>query len=213
MKLKSTLTFLTCSAIAAFALLAPNVCEAVTIKAVSGKITASTNNKGYVLLKWNSIKGATKYGILRSTSPSLSTSNLKKMKFLKTFSKSTRQYKDTSAKLGYVYYYWYGALVGSKLYYCPAGATGRRAMDADFDIKQYSDGKNWLKLLVNGKAITKVDVKYTVSASGDWSFKKSTKSDGRVGYFNFKKMSGGSGRLKVTIGKTFVQSAEETFSW
>ena len=212
MKLKSTLTFLTCSAIAAFALLAPNVAGAVTIKSVSGKISASTNNKGYILLKWNSINGATKYGILRSTSSSLSTSKLKKMKFLKTFSKSTRQYKDTSAKLGYKYYYWYGAIVGSKLYYCSAGAAGRRAMDADFSIKNYN-GKNWLKLMVNGKAITKAGVNYTVSASGDWSFKKSEKSDGRVGYFDFKKKSGGSGRLKVKIGKTFVQSVDKTFKW
>lgn len=203
---------LTCLAIAAFALLAPNVCEAVSIKAVNGKITASTNNKGYVLLKWNSIKGATKYGILRSTSSSLNTSNLKKMKFLKTFSKSTRQYKDTSAKLGYKYYYWYGALVGSKLYYCPISANGRRAMDAGVNIK-YSDGKNWLKLTVNGKAITKAGVNYTVSASGDWSFVKSEKSDGRVGYFNFKKKSGGVGTIKVKIGKTFVQNFNKTFNW
>ena len=85
-------------------------------------------------------------------------------------------------------------------------------MDADFSIKNYN-GKNWLKLMVNGKAITKAGVNYTVSASGDWSFKKSEKSDGRVGYFDFKKKSGGSGRLKVKIGKTFVQSVDKTFKW
>lgn len=213
MKLKSTLTFLTCSAIAAFALLAPNVCEAVSIKAVSGNISASTGNKGYVLVKWGAIKGATKYGILRSTSASLSTSKLKKMKFLKTFSKSTRSYKDKSAKLGYKYYYWYGALVGGTLYYCPMPATGRRAMDAACSIKKYSDGKNWLKLTVNGQAVTKAGVKYTASASGDWSFVKSEKSDGRVGYFNFKKKSGGRGTIKVKIGKTFVQNFSKTFNW
>ena len=202
---------LTCFAITSFALLTPNECGAVTIQAVSGKITASTDKTGYVLVKWNSIKGAKKYGILRSTSSSLSPSKLKKMKF--KISKSKRSYKDTSTKLGYVYYYWCGALVGNKLCYYPACATGHRAMAAEFGIKKYSDGKNWLKLTVNGKAITKVDVKYTVDASGDWSFKKSTKSDGRVGYFNFKKKSGGSGRLKVKIGKTFVQSVDETFPW
>ena len=216
MRLKSTLTFLTCSAIAAFALLAPNVCEAanVSVKVVSGKkITSSTNKKGYVLLKWNAISGATKYGILRSTSTSLNMSNLKKMKFLKTFSKSTRSYKDKSAKLGYKYYYWYGALVGGTLYYCPMPATGRRAMDAACSIKKYSDGKNWLKLTVNGQAVTKAGVKYTASASGDWSFVKSEKSDGRVGYFNFKKKSGGRGTIKVKIGKTFVQNFSKTFNW
>ena len=62
MKAKSTFTFLAGLAMAAFATLAPNVCEAVTIKSVSGKITASGNKSGYVLLKWNAIKGATKSG-------------------------------------------------------------------------------------------------------------------------------------------------------
>ena len=204
---------MTCAALAAFSMLLPSMCEAVTIKAVSGKITASGNKSGYVLLKWNAIKGATKYGILRSTSTSLNVSNLKKMKFLKTFGKSTRSYKDTSAKLGYKYYYWYGAIVGGKLYYSPVPAYGKRKMDTGVDLKKYSDGKNWLKLTVNGKAITEFSVKYSVSASGDWSFVKSKKSDGRVGYFNFKKKKKGNGTIKIKIGSTYSHSFSKSFSW
>ena len=99
-KTRSTHTFLAGLAAAAFAVLSPSACEAVSISVASGRISASSK-KGYVLLRWNAISGATKYGILRSTSATLNLSNLRKMKFLKTFGKSTRSYKDTSAKLGY----------------------------------------------------------------------------------------------------------------
>lgn len=198
---------------AAFAAFAPSACEAVTIKAVNGKISATTNKKGYVLVKWNAISGAQRYGIIRSTSRSLSLSKLKQMKFLKVFGKSTRSYKDTGAKLGYQYYYWYGALAGSKVYYYPAYASGRRMMEVTYNIKKYSDGKNWLKLTVNGKAITKVGVKYTVNVTGDWSFVKSEKSDGRVGYFKFKKSKGGRGSITVKVGSTSYASASEKFNW
>ena len=198
---------------AAFAAFAPSACEAVTIKAVNGKISASTNKKGYVLVKWNAISGAQRYGIIRSTSRSLSLSKLKQMKFLKTFGKSTRSYKDTGAKLGYQYYYWYGALAGSTLYYCPVLATGKRKMVVDINIHKYSDGKNWLKLKVNGKAVTKAGVKYTVKTTGDWSFVKSAKSDGRVGYFNFKKKKDGSGKISIKVGSTSYASGTNSFSW
>ena len=211
--MKSKASLVTCAALAAFTLLLPSMCEAITLKAASGKITASGNNKNYILVKWSSIKGATKYGIIRSTSPSLNTANLKKLKFFKTFGKSTRSYKDTSAKLGYKYYYWYGALAGNTLYYCPVLATGKRKMVVDINIHKYSDGKNWLKLKVNGKAVTKAGVKYKVTATGDWSFVKSAKSDGRVGYFNFKKKKDGSGKISIKVGSTSYASGTNSFSW
>ena len=72
--MKSKASLVTCAALAAFSLLMPGMCEAVSIKAASGKITASRNSKNHVLLKWSAVKGATKYGILRSTSPSLNVS-------------------------------------------------------------------------------------------------------------------------------------------
>ena len=211
--MKSKASLVTCAALAAFSLLLPSMCEAITIKAASGKITASGNNKNHILVKWNAIKGAKKYGIIRSTSPKLNTSNLKKLKFFRTFGKSTRSYKDTSAKLGYKYYYWYGAIAGNTLYYCPVLATGKRKMVVDINIHKYSDGKNWLKLKVNGKAVTKAGVKYTVKTTGDWSFVKSAKSDGRVGYFNFKKKKGGSGKISIKVGSTSYATGTNSFSW
>ena len=78
--MKSKASLVTCAALAAFTLLLPSMCEAITLKAANGKITASGNNKNYILLKWSAVKGATKYGIIRSTSPKLNTSNLKKLK-------------------------------------------------------------------------------------------------------------------------------------
>ena len=211
--MKSKASLVTCAALAAFSLLLPSMCEAITLKAASGKITASGNNKNHILLKWSAIKGATKYGIIRSTSPKLNTSNLMKLKFFRTFGKSTRQYKDTTAKLGYKYYYWYGAIAGNTLYYCPVLATGKRKMVVDYNIAYYSDKRNWLKLTVNGKPITKVKVKYSVKTGGDWSFVKSEKSDGRVGYFKFKKSKGGRGSITVKVGSTSYASASEKFNW
>lgn len=211
MKTRSTHTFLAGLAAAAFAVLSPSACEAVSISVASGRISASSK-KGYVLLRWSAISGAKKYGILRSTSATLNLSNLRNMKFLKTFGKSTRSYKDTSAKLGYKYYYWYGALVGSTLKYSPIPASGYRTFDSKVKINKYSDGKNWLKLTVNGKAITKAKVKYKVSTGGDWSFKKSEKSDGRVGYFNFKRQKG-SGTIKIKIGSTYSHTFSNSFTW
>ena len=211
--MKSKASLVTCAALVAFTLLLPSMCEAITIKAASGKITASGNSKNHILVKWSAVKGATKYGIIRSTSPKLNTSNLKKLKFFRTFGKSTRSYKDTTAKLGYKYYYWYGAIAGSTLYYCPVLATGKRKMVVDINIHKYSDGKNWLKLKVNGKAVTKAGVKYKVTVTGDWSFVKSAKSDGRVGYFNFKKKKGGSGKISIKVGSTSYATGTNSFSW
>ena len=211
MKAKSTFTFLAGLAMAAFATLAPNVCEAVTIKPVSGKITASGNKSGYVLLKWNAIKGATKYGILRSTSTSLNVSNLKKMKFLKTFGKSTRQYKDTTAKLGYKYYYWYGAIVGGKLYYSPIPAYGKRKMIVK--TNGYTSGsKVWMTATVNGKSLPSSGVPWSLSHGGDWKFHKSV-SGSKLGYFTLTKKKGGSGWFNLKVGKTSVSNTKLTQKW
>lgn len=211
MKAKSTFTFLAGLAMAAFATLAPNVCEAVTIKAVNGKITASGNKSGYVLLKWNAIKGATKYGILRSTSTSLNVSNLKKMKFLKTFGKSTRSYKDTSAKLGYKYYYWYGAIVGGKLYYSPIPAYGKRKMIVK--TNGYTSGsKVWMTATVNGKSLPSSGVPWSLSHGGDWKFHKSV-SGSKLGYFTLTKKKGGSGWFNLKVGKTSVSNTKLTKKW
>ncbi|MBO7683305.1 MAG: hypothetical protein J6T51_01090 [Kiritimatiellae bacterium] len=169
--MKSKASLVTCAALAAFSMLLPSMCEAITIKAANGKITATRKTKNHVQLKWSAVNGATKYGIIRSTSPSLSTSDinkLKKLKFLKTFGKSTRSYKDTSAKLGYKYYYWYGALVGSTLYYCPIPACGNRYMDLRTNGRT-SSGKVWTSATINGKSLPKSGVSYKFTYGGNWT--------------------------------------------
>ena len=209
--MKSKASIVTCAALAAFSMLLPSMCEAVSIKAASGKITASRNSKSHVLLKWSAIKGATKYGILRSTSPSLNVSNLKKLKFLKTFGKSTRSFKDTSAKLGYNYYYWYGALVGSTLYYCPASAYGKRKMIVK--TNGYTSGsKVWMTATVNGKSLPSSGVPWSLSHGGNWKFHKSV-SGSKLGYFTLTKKKGGSGWFNLKVGKTSVSNTKLTQKW
>ena len=209
--MKSKASLVTCAALAAFSMLLPSMCEAITIKAASGKITASRNSKSHVLLKWSAIKGATKYGILRSTSPSLNVSNLKKLKFLKTFGKSTRQYKDTTAKLGYKYYYWYGAIVGGKLYYSPIPAYGKRKMIVK--TNGYTSGsKVWMTATVNGKSLPSSGVPWSLSHGGDWKFHKSV-SGSKLGYFTLTKKKGGSGWFNLKVGKTSVSNTKLTQKW
>ena len=214
--MKSKASLVTCAALAAFSLLLPSMCEAktVSIKAANGKITATRKTKNHVQLKWSAIKGATKYGILRSTSSSLSTSDinkLKKLKFLKTFGKSTRSYKDTSAKLGYKYYYWYGALVGSTLYYCPVPACGNRFMDVRTNGRTSGD-KVWASATINGKSLPKSGVSYTFSYGGNWTFHKRV-SGNALGYFTLNNKKQGSGWFKIKVGKTDTYTASMKVKW
>ena len=213
--MKSKASLVTCAALAAFSLLLPSMCEAktISIKPASGKITATRKTKNHVQLKWSAIKGATKYGILRSTSSSLSASDinkLKKLKFLKSFKKSVRSYKDTSAKLGYKYYYWYGALVGSTLYYCPIPACGNRYMDLRTNGRT-SSGKVWTSATINGKSLPKSGVSYKFTYGGNWTFHKRV-SGNVLGYFTLDKKKG-SGWFKLKVGKTDTYTESMTVKW
>lgn len=163
------------------------------------KVTTKSMNYCTVDVSWNKIDYAEKYVIYRKEAKAGTS-----FKSIKTVDEYTRQYRDSTAKMGTKYYYTVKAYVGAECSGYQKNVTGTALPSApslyghafSTATQKYTSGQK--KVVVQGG----IGVRWTGSKSGANTFV--------TGYRVFRKTKGESWKTLATVGKNVRQYKDTT---
>ena len=199
-------------ALAALVVFAPNSCSAATF----AKLSASGGtDKNYVTVKWNGVKGAKGYSILRAVKK-----DIRLAQVIERTPGNTRKIKDRKAMLCTKYYYWVVPIVkGNGNGYLSAHSnkcdSGWRKSKVEYRLSAYGMARrgrrNVLRVFVNGKNLSTTGVKWRMRTKGVHRWFEMPGKKGQIGFF--VSAAKGKGAFILYLGESGDYEIKETMVW
>ena len=200
------------AALAAAVVFTAGRCPAATFAKPSASKGA---DKGYVTVRWSSVKKAKGYSVLRSVKK-----DIRFAEVIERTTSGTRKVKDRTAKLCTKYYYWVVPIVkgngnGYLSSHSNKCAHGWRKSKIEYRLSSYGTvrkgKKNVLQVWVNGKNLDQTGVRWRMRTKGVHQWFEIAGKKGQIGFFASAKK--GKGAFVLDLGESGDYEVKGTMIW